>query len=60
MAYSLMNIHALEQNYNRADRPKMLVEDYLKALSELTISDEDRIKIEVKKLQTDISNMRSV
>jgi integrase len=60
MGHALMNIHALEQNYNRADRPKMLLEDYLKAVSELTISDEERMKIEVKKLQTDISNMKSV
>jgi hypothetical protein len=38
----------------------MLLEDYLKAVSELTISDEERMKVEVKKLQTDISNMKSV
>ncbi len=60
MGHALMNIHALEQNYNRADRPKMLLEDYLKAVSELTISDEERMKVEVKKLQTDISSMKSV
>ena len=60
MGHALMNIHALEQNYNRADRPKMLLEDYLKAVPELTISDEERMKVEVKKLQTDISNMKSV
>ena len=35
MGHALMNIHALEENYNRADRPKMLLEDYLKAVSEL-------------------------
>jgi integrase len=51
MGHALINIHALEQNYNRADRPKMLLEDYLKAVSELTISDEERMKVEVKKLQ---------
>ena len=60
MGHALMNIHALKENYNRADRPKMLLEDYLKAVSELTISDEERMKVEVKKLQTDISNMKSV
>ena len=60
MGHALMNIHALEENYNRSDRPKMLLEDYLKAVSELTISDEERMKVEVKKLQTDISNMKSV
>ena len=60
MGHALMNIHAMEENYNRADRPKMLLEDYLKAVSDLTISDEERMKVEVKKLQTDISNMKSV
>ena len=60
MAHTLMNIHAMEENYNRADTPKMLLEDYLKAVSELTISDEERMKVEVKKLQTDISNMKSI
>ncbi len=60
MGHALMDIHALEENYNRADRPKMLLEDYLKAVSDLTISDEERMKVEVKKLQTDISNMKSV
>jgi Tfp pilus assembly protein PilN len=60
MGHALMNIHALEQNYNRADKPKMLLEDYLKAVSDLTISDEERMKVEVKKLQSDISNMKSV
>jgi integrase len=60
VGHALMNIHALEENYNRSDRPKMLLEDYLKAVSELTISDEERMKVEVKKLQTDISNMKSV
>ena len=49
MGHALMNIHALEENYNRADRPKMLFEDFLKAVSELTISDEERMKVEVKK-----------
>ena len=34
MGHALMNIYALEENYNRADRPKMLLKDYLKAVSE--------------------------
>ena len=38
----------------------MLLEDYLKAVPELAISDEEHMKVEVKKLQTDISNMKSV
>jgi hypothetical protein len=50
-----MNIHALEQNHNRSDRPKMLLEDYLKTVSELKISDEGHMKVDVKKLQTDLS-----
>ena len=31
----------------------MLFEDYLKAVSDLSISDEECIKVEVKKLQTE-------
>lgn len=60
MDHALMNIHAFEENYNWADRLTMLLADYLKAVPELTISDEERMKVEVKKLQTDISNMKSV
>ena len=50
----------MEENYNRNDRVKMLLDEYLKAVKELTISDEDRLQVEVKKLQTDISNMKTV
>jgi hypothetical protein len=60
MGHALTNIHALEQNYNRSDRVKMLLEDYLKAVPDLTISDEERMKVEVKKLQADLSNIKSV
>jgi integrase len=60
MGHALTNIHALEQNYNRSDRVKMLLEDYLKAVPDLTISDEERMKVEVKKLQADLSNRKSV
>jgi hypothetical protein len=38
----------------------MLFEDYLKAVSELIVSDEERMKVKVKKLRADISNMKSV
>lgn len=34
--------------------------EYQKAVKELTISDEERLQIDVEKLQTDISNMKSV
>lgn len=60
MGYTLMNIYPVKQNYNRADRPKMLLEDYMKAASDLTISDEERMKVEVMKLQSDISNMKPI
>jgi integrase len=60
LGHSLTGIHALEENYNRNDRVKILLDEYLKAVKELTISDEERLKIEVKKLQTDISNMKTV
>jgi hypothetical protein len=60
LGHALTSVHALEENYNRSDRVKILLEEYLKAVKELTISDEERLQVEVKKLQTDISNMKSV
>jgi hypothetical protein len=60
LGHALTGIHTLEENYNRNDRVKMLLDEYLKAVKELTISDEERLQVEVKKLQTDISNMRTV
>jgi hypothetical protein len=60
LGHSLTGIHALEENYNRNDRVKLLLEEYLKAVKELTISDEERLQVEVKKLQTDMSNMKTV
>jgi integrase len=60
LGHSLTGIHVLEENYNRNNRVKMLLDEYLKAVKELTISDEERLKVEVKKLQTDISNMKTV
>jgi hypothetical protein len=50
---ALMNIYAKEANYHRADRSKMLLEDYLKAASDWIISDEELRKVELKKLQID-------
>jgi hypothetical protein len=35
ISHVLMNMHAIEKTYDRADRSKMLLEDYLKAVSEL-------------------------
>ena len=60
LGHSLTSVHALEENYNRSDRVTLLLEEYLKAVKELTISDEELLKVEVKKLQTDISNMKTV
>lgn len=60
MGHALRDLHAMEENYDRSDRVKILLEDYMKAVPELTISDEERLKVEVKKLKTDISNMRSL
>jgi integrase len=60
LGHSLTGIHALEENYNRNDRVMLLLEEYLKAVKELSISDEERLQVEVKKLQTDISNMKTV
>lgn len=60
LGHALTSIHSLEENYNRSDRVKILLDEYLKAVKELTISDEERLKVEVKKLQIDISNMKTV
>ena len=60
LGHALTGIHSLEENYNRNDRVKMLLEEYLKAVREVTISDEERLHVEVKKLQADISNMKTV
>jgi hypothetical protein len=60
LGHTLTGIASLEDHYNRNDRVKMLLEEYLKAVKELTISDEERLQVEVKKLQTDISNMKTV
>jgi integrase len=60
LGHALTGIHTLEENYNRNDRVNMLLEEYLKAVREVTISDEERLQVEVKKLQTDISNMKTV
>ena len=60
MGHALRDLHAMEENYDRSDRVKVLLEDYLKAVPELTINDEERLKVHVKKLETDISNMKTV
>jgi integrase len=60
LGHSLTGIHALEENYNRNDRVKLLLEEYLKAVKELTISDEERLLVENQKLKIDISNMKTV
>jgi hypothetical protein len=60
LGHSLTEIHALEENYNHNDRVKVLLDEFLKAVKELTISDEERLQVEVKKLQSDMSNMKTV
>jgi hypothetical protein len=60
LGHALTGIHALEENYNRNDRVKMLLDEYLKAVKELTISDEERLFVENQKLKVDISNMKTV
>jgi integrase len=60
LGHALTSIHSLEENYNRSDRVKILLDEYLKAVKDLTISDEERLKVEVKKLEIDISNMKTV
>ena len=60
MGHALRHLHGMEENYDRLDRVKVLLENYQKAVPELTINDEERLKVHVKKLETDISNMKTV
>jgi integrase len=60
LGHALTSIHSLEENYNRSDRVKILLEEYLKAVPDLTISNSERLLVENRKLQSDISTMRTV
>lgn len=60
LGHALRSVHSLEENYDRTDRIQLLLPEYQKAVKELTISDEERLQVDVEKLQTDISNMKSV
>jgi hypothetical protein len=60
LGHALRGIHALEENYNRNDRKKILLDEYLKCVREVTISDEERLLVENQKLRVDISNMKTV
>jgi hypothetical protein len=60
LGHSLTGIHSLEENYNRNDRVKILLDEYLKAVKEITISDEERLFVENQKLKIDISSIKTV
>jgi integrase len=60
LGHALTSIHSLEENYNRSDRVKILLEEYLKAVPDLTISDSEGLLVENRKLHTDISTMKTV
>jgi integrase len=60
MGHALLRQHKLEENYDRADFDKVLLKEYLKAVSELTISEEARLELDVKRLQKDVSTLKTV
>jgi hypothetical protein len=60
MGHALVNQHRLEKNYDRSDHIRVLLEAYIKAISELTISEEERLELNVKRLEKDVSSLKSV
>jgi integrase len=60
LGHSLYEEHKMEEHYNRSQIAKLLLNDYLRAVKELTISDEERLKVQVRKLEVDISNLKTV
>ena len=45
---------------NRSDIPRILLEDFLKVVSDQNMLDEEYLKVEVEKLQTHNFNMKTV
>jgi integrase len=60
LGHTLVDEHALEENYDRSDRVKDLLIDYLRALPVLTMSDEARLALQVKKLESNVDSLRTV
>jgi hypothetical protein len=58
--HALSGLLSSSENYDRNNRVRMLLEEYLKGVGELTITDEERLKVKVIKLQEDISNIKTV
>ena len=58
--HALGGLMRTAENYDRRSRKQMLLDSYLLAVRALTISDEERLLVQVKKLEVDISNMKSV
>lgn len=60
MGHRLRGDYALDEAYDRSDMVKELLQDYLKAIPSLTISDEERLQLQVNSLQEDIENFKSL
>lgn len=60
MGHALINQHALEENYDRSDIVKELLGEYLKAVAELTVSDEARLKLMADGLRNEIKTYRTL
>lgn len=60
LGHSLPGNLSLEDSYDRSDIVKELLQDYLRALDVLTISDEARLALKVVKLEKDVSEYRTL
>lgn len=59
LGHALINQYALERNYDRTDIKSELLQDYLKAAPELTISEEFRLAAKVEELRGETNELRA-
>ena len=60
LGHALINQHALEENYDRSDMVKELLAEYVKAVAELTVSDQARLRLKVGDLQNEVKRYKTV
>jgi hypothetical protein len=60
LGHALVGQMALEDSYDRTDIVKELLQDYLKAVEALTITDEARLALQVTKLQEDVKTYKTL
>ena len=60
LGHRLTGALSLENNYDRMDKVKELLSDYLKAVHELTVADDARLALKVSVLENDVATYRTV